>query len=398
MSSQALPLFALLAAIAAGCSGASSTPSQSVGSTGVNASTGSSNGSTGTNAGAAGDTSGSPTSGATSGAVAETGSTGPTSGTTEGSAGSSGSGTGVTSGSNGSGASGSAGASGVMASMSGSASGGDGGGLATMMTDGGRPSGMSAGCGQSPPSTEAIGMATLQMIDITGLAPAYVSGFTHRKYCTTIPKGYSPNTAYPVVFYGPGCGATTCEGSSFTGRTDIFYVEAISTTGCFQTGRTSTVDSPELNYFDQVMAHVQATYCTDKGKVFAAGTSSGGWLSNYLGCARGNVIRGIAADSGGIPFAHPPCTGGAAAMEFPGDSANTTDPQGNQIGLSVARDLFIKTNGCSSTPTNMMFGKASCQYYGGCSSPVVWCDTGGAHQAGNNYLSPSGWAFWSTLQ
>ena len=68
------------------------------------------------------------------------------------------------------------------------------------------------------------------------------------------------------------CGATGCEGSSFTGRTDIIYVEAISSAdakegttpptlvppdsspGCFQTGRESTVDSPELNYFDQVMA------------------------------------------------------------------------------------------------------------------------------------------------
>jgi hypothetical protein len=66
--------------------------------------------------------------------------------------------------------------------------------------------------------------------------------------------------------------------------------------------------------------------------------------------------------------------------------------------VAVARDLFIKLNGCSTTPTNMTFGTANCQFYGGCSSPVVWCNTGGAHQAGNGYLSPSGWAFWSTLQ
>jgi poly(3-hydroxybutyrate) depolymerase len=252
------------------------------------------------------------------------------------------------------------------------------------------------------------------MIDVTGMAQEYVAGYTHRLFCTTMPTGYDPTKPYPVVFYGPGCGATACESSSFTGRTDIVYVQAIASAGatiaaktivppngspgCFQAGRISTVDSPELNYFDQVMAEVQANYCVDKGRTFAAGTSSGGWLSNYLGCARGNVIRGIAADSGGIPFARPTCTGGAGAMEFPGDSANTTDPAGNQIGLSVARDLFIQLNGCSTTPTNMMFGNASCQFYGGCSSPVVWCNTGGAHQAGNSYLSPSGMAFWNTLK
>jgi len=284
----------------------------------------------------------------------------------------------------------------------------DGGG---MTSDGGRPSGPSAGCGQPPPNQEPIGQAYLHMITITGMAQEYVAGYTNRVFCTTIPQNYDPTKPYPVVFYGPGCGATGCEGSSFTGRSDIFYVEAISSAdakganivplngspGCFQTGTTSTVDSPELNYFDQVMAQVQANYCVDKGRTFAAGTSSGVWLSNYLGCARGNVIRGIAADSGGMPYYHPTCTGGAAAMEFPGDSATKTDAEGHAIGVSVALDLFIQLNGCSMTPTNMTFGTASCQYYGGCSSPVVWCNTGGAHQAGNSYLSPSGSAFWDTL-
>jgi polyhydroxybutyrate depolymerase len=408
MRLRPLALFGVLGALAVGCSGGT-TPNENLGSTGAsvsgaNASTGSPSSSTGANAGTAGGTGG---SGATSGGVAGTTPTGADSGSVGGTAGtSSGSGTGVTSGVT-------AGTStGASPGVSGAAAGGDGGSVLMTMSDGGRPSGMSAGCGQPPPSTEPIGMAVLHTMDITGLAQEYVAGYTHRVYCTTIPKGYVPTQAYPVVFYGPGCGATACEGSSFTGRTDIFYVQAISSAdakganlvptgsspGCFQTGRTSTVDSPELNYFDQVMAQVQATYCVDKGRTFAAGTSSGGWLSNYLGCARGNVIRGIAADSGGIPVAHPTCTGGAAAMEFPGDSAVTQDPQGNQIGVSVARDLFIQLNGCSTTPTNMMFGTASCQYYGGCSSPVVWCNTGGAHQAGNSYLSPSGWAFWSTLQ
>jgi poly(3-hydroxybutyrate) depolymerase len=249
------------------------------------------------------------------------------------------------------------------------------------------------------------------MIDITGMAAQYTAGYTHRKYCTTIPTNYDPTKPYPVVFYGPGCGATACEGSSFTGRSDIFYVQAIagadanganlvpknSSPGCFQAGVNSTVDSPEGPYFDQVMNQVEATYCTDRGKIFAAGTSSGGWLSNYLGCARGNRVRGIAADSGGIQYDRPTCTGGAAAMEFPGDSASKTDAAGHAIGVAVARDLFIKQNGCSMTSTMMKFGNANCLFYGSCASPVVWCDTGGSHQAGNSYLSASGWAFWSTL-
>lgn len=348
---------------------------------------------------ASGATTGANPSGATAGQVA--------SGATTGS---------NASGANASGANTSGAATGTASGQVASGASGSSSGAGSSTTDGGRPSGPSGGCGQPPPNAEPIGTAVLHNIDITGMAQEYVAGYTHRLFCTTMPKGYDPTMPYPVVFYGPGCGATGCEGSSFTGRTDIIYVEAISSAdakegttpptlvppdsspGCFQTGRESTVDSPELPYFDAVMAQVQANYCTDKGRVFAAGTSSGGWLSNYLGCARGNVIRGIAADSGGIPVARPTCTGGAAAMEFPGDSAVTQDDKGNQIGVSVARDLFIQQNGCSMTPTNMTFGTANCQFYGGCTSPVVWCNTGGAHQAGDTYLSPSGWAFWSTLQ
>jgi polyhydroxybutyrate depolymerase len=262
-----------------------------------------------------------------------------------------------------------------------------------------------------PPIDEEYGQAVLHEIDITGMAQQYVPGYTHRKYCTRFPSDYNPATPYPVVFYGPGCGASGCEGSSFSGRDDIIYVQAIASAdatgdnavppgaapGCFQAGKVGTADSPEGPYFDQVMAEVGAKYCIDTSKVFAAGTSSGSWLSNYLACARGGAVRGIAADSGGLHYDHGTCTGGAAIMEFPGDAANVTQ-DGHEIGQALARDMFIELNGCSTTPTQMQFGNDTCDFYGGCASPVVWCDVGGGHQSGNSHLSPTGWAFWSTLQ
>jgi len=299
-----------------------------------------------------------------------------------------------------------------MGGMSGG-SGGTGGSVAgTGGSDnaGGHASGSSPGCTKVP--ADAFGKAVLKMIDINGMAAQYTAGYTHRKYCTTLPAGYDPAKPYPAVFYGPGCGATACEGNSFSGRTDIIIVQAIAgadakganlvppngAPGCFQAGKESTEDSPEGPYFDQVMAQVENDFCIDKGKVYAAGTSSGAWLSNYLACARGNAIRGTASDSGGIQFNRPMCTGGAAVMEMPGDSTNTKDSKGNEIGSGLARDMFIKLNGCSMTPTAMTFGGAGCQVYGGCASPVAWCDVGGGHQSGNGKLSAATQAFWATLQ
>src|SRR4029077_14792959 len=136
------------------------------------------------------------------------------------------------------------------------------------------------------------------------------------------------------------------------------YVQMLSVTGCFQAGKSGTADSPEGPYFDQMLSEIEARYCIDKGKLFAAGTSSGAWLSNYLACARGNVLRGVAADSGGLQFDHGTCTGGAAVMEMPGDETTAT-VNGHEIGVANARDIFIMANGCSKTSTGTMtFGKA----------------------------------------
>jgi polyhydroxybutyrate depolymerase len=352
-------------------------------------------------------TSGGGTTG--SAGMGSAGATSPTAGTTGSAAGTTGGAAGTTGGAAGT----TGGAAGTTGGGAGST--GTGGTVATGGTTGGgsRPSGPSAGCMKAPPD-EAIGSAVSHNIDITGMAEKYVAGYAKRTYCSTIPKNYNPTQPYPVVVFGPGCGGLTCEGNGFSGRSDLFMIQATkapavynglvkpvppeAAPGCFQTGVVSTVDSPELNYFDQVIAEVESKYCIDKGRIFVAGTSSGGWFTNYLACARGNVIRGAAADSGGIPFDRPACTGGAAVMEFPGDSAVKKDSMGREIGMALARDLFIKTNGCSTTATQMKFGADTCDFYGGCDSPIAWCNTGGGHQAGNGHLAPTGWAFWSTLK
>jgi hypothetical protein len=292
--------------------------------------------------------------------------------------------------------SGSGGAAGASASGT-----GGGGGAATAGTNGasGRPSGPSAGCTADPP-TDAVGKQVLHTL-MVNVAPKYAPASVNRKYYTTLPTGWVPTKPYPMVFFGPGCGATGPEGSSFTTGhflTDIIYIELLSVTGCFQAGKQGTADSPDGPYFDQALAEVEAKYCVDKGKVFVAGTSSGAWLSNYLACARGNVVRGAAADSGGLQHDHGTCTGGAAVMEMPGDSTSINEG-GFDIGSGPARDLFIKQNGCSMTPTTMAFGTAkTCQIYGGCDSPVVWCNVGGAHQSGAQVIAESAWAFWNTLK
>jgi poly(3-hydroxybutyrate) depolymerase len=351
---------------------------------------------TGSNAGTAGTGSNAGTAG--TGSNAGTAGTGSNAGTA---------GTGSNAGTAGTGAAGT-GAAGTGAAGT-SATGTAGTTGAAGSTAGGRPSGRSAGCDMAPPATEMSGKSVSHTITVTGMDPKYAA-YVNRTYCTKMPTGYDPSKAYPVVFYGGGCGAFGCEGGgSFGSRTDIILVEANisrantglvpegAAPGCFQMGRVTTPDSPEAFYFDQVMDQVEKMYCVDKGKVFVSGTSSGAWLSNTLACQRGNRVRGTAADSGGIGFDRGTCKPGTAVMIMPGDATNATQG-GNAVGAAVARDLFIKLNGCSMTPTQMKFGNDTCDVYGGCDSPVAWCNVGGGHQSGNGHLGPTGMAFWNTLK
>ena len=85
-------------------------------------------------------------------------------------------------------------------------------------------------------------------------------------------------------------------------------------------------------------------------------------------------------------------------MELPGDSSSETDQEGHEIGSALARDMFIELNGCSTTPTPMTFGNDTCDFYGGCNSPVVWCDVGGGHQSGQSHFTTAGLGFWNSLQ
>jgi hypothetical protein len=377
-----------------GCGNGSPPRPITTGAAGMSPSAGQGGSSGSAGSGAAGEASGAAGMPGPSGAAGTTGVAG--SGTTTGASGT----TGAAGSTTVTGAAGSTmvtGAAGTTA-MTGAAGNGMTSGAAGM---GGGRSGPSAGCTAAVPN-EPIGKFATHTMMVT-VAPAYQPQYVMRKYYTTMPMGYNPdpNKPYPVIFWGPGCGATGPEGSTVSGASyinQILYVQMLSVTGCFQAGKQGTADSPDGPYFDQMLAEVEAHYCIDKGKVFAAGTSSGAWMANFLGCTRGNVIRGIAADSGGLQHDHGTCTGGAAAMEFPGDTTSAV-VNGFDIGVGPARDLFIMLNGCSTTPVTMPFGKANnCQFYGNCANPVVFCNTGGSHQAGNSYIPDSAWQFWNTLK
>jgi polyhydroxybutyrate depolymerase len=255
----------------------------------------------------------------------------------------------------------------------------------------------SVGCGVAPQQLVAQYIKHTEVV--TGVSPAYAADYTNRFYWLRLPAGYDPDRAYPTVFIGPGCGESgqTPIPIQAASGSDAILVGLNGFEDCFT---HDTADTPELPYFDATLAAVEASACVDTSRVFVMGFSSGAWLTSYLGCARGNVLRGQASIGGGLPPLPPTCTGPIPAMYVTDTDDNKNPPA--SVMMALAR--VLATNGCGADTEPYEAGVPSpCVQYKGCTPgfPVVFCQTSGighADQSTTTKISTVGfWHFWSSL-
>ena len=244
--------------------------------------------------------------------------------------------------------------------------------------------------------------------------------WTHRNYYLRLPTSYDPSKPYVLDIGGSGCGGDDTVGKEggypvlATGETQaiqvaLSYLATSKNGACFA---DDFVNPPDLEYFDAVLAELEAKYCIDRSNIFVHGYSSGAWETYMLGCARAGIIRGIGTAQGGMRMHRPACTGPVAAVLVAGEPPNDNpigplspdDPVAKQLdslGSAPARDDILMRNGCTGTATKMWDPTyPECVQYTGCPAayPVVWCAEA---TLGHNY--PSGlaqagfWNFWSTL-
>lgn len=297
-------------------------------------------------------------------------------------------------------------AGGSAGGAAGSAAGGQGG-VAGSAGAGGMSGGAgmasSAGSGGGPDNsaaTPSAGCGTLAT-DAPGTFVAHqvvAAGYT-REYFVRLPVAYDPARAYPTVILGAGCGGTgeTVIPVHTAAQADAIVVGLspsfeVAGRDCFM---TESPTSPEIDFFDAVLAAMKQGYCVDESRVFMGGFSSGSWLTNLIGCARGDVVRAQGNAAGGPPPL-PECTGPIAAIMVHdvGDEANSID-----LGRQT-RDRLRQLNGCTeaTAPWDAQFPE--CVAYQGCMAgyPLVWCETSGKGHSDNVPISTQGfWKFWSSL-
>lgn len=199
---------------------------------------------------------------------------------------------------------------------------------------------------------------------------------TDRHYTVVVPPGYDPNTAHPVVFAwhgrgGTGMGARLYFGieEASDGAAIVVYPDGLPQADMMdQTGWNLMADGEDVAFFDAMLADVGSTLCVDAGRVFSAGHSFGGFMSNALGCFRGGTIRAIAPVAGGGPYGQ--CTGQVATWIAHG----SLDEVVPLMFGEMSRDSWAAANGCDASMSEAV-DPAPCVAYLGCDAgfPVHWC-------------------------
>jgi poly(3-hydroxybutyrate) depolymerase len=259
-----------------------------------------------------------------------------------------------------------------------------------------------------------------------------VNGQT-REYLLELPDGYDGTTRVPVVFAFHG---TTATAESFLGQ---YYggarngaagrVLLVGPQGLVRDGQTgwisfggsgsgSGIEQVDIDFFDALVALLNAEYCVDPGRFFSIGHSAGGFISNQLGCERGTVLRGVGPFAGGGPmqgsWAGVECTSKVAAFighnPYEGDPELCAQMDGGECPWVVEWEstgwqttlFWTEQNECDDPgemPTTHFDGNGEtgdplpCRDYSGCdpSYPVRLCLYDHTNQWDGPHAMPSQW-------
>lgn len=216
-----------------------------------------------------------------------------------------------------------------------------------------------------------------------------------RSYQLLVPAGYDGSKPLPLVFVFHGLGGDGDEIRSYfsfekesAGKALFVYPDGVAQSSV---GGATGWSESDLAFFDALLATIRGSHCVDDKRVFAAGHSFGAYMSNLVGCSRGDVVRAIAPVSGGMIAGT--CKGPVAVWLAHGDKDMTVE-QSEGVG---ARDRWRTLNGCGASTKPIT--PSPCVTYDGCSAghPVTWCSFSGGHYPLPGFTKQAIWDFFASL-
>ena len=212
-----------------------------------------------------------------------------------------------------------------------------------------------------------------------------------RTYLLFVPNGYNAAKPIPLIFAWHSSGAAGAESRKY------YKLEPATGDGAIivypnglNGGWDVSANGVDMKFFDQLLESISKDYCVDQSRVFSTGYSFGGIMSNSLACDRGSKLRAFAPVEGAFFDGAKSCPTPVPAWIVHASN----DPTVSFASGEAARDIWLKTNGC--TTTTMPTTPSQCVAYQCTKAPVVWCVHTGGH-IWPGFASKGVWDFFSSL-
>jgi polyhydroxybutyrate depolymerase len=212
-----------------------------------------------------------------------------------------------------------------------------------------------------------------------------------RTYLLFVPNGYDSKKPIPLIFAWHSSGASGAESRKY------YKLEPVTGDGAIivypnglNGGWDVSANGVDMKFFDLLLESISKAYCVDQARVFSTGYSFGGIMSNSLACDRGSKLRAFAPVEGAFFDGAKSCPTPVPAWIVHASN----DPTVSFASGQAARDIWLKTNGCSTT--TMPTTPSECVAYQCTKAPVVWCVHTGGH-IWPGFASKGVWAFFQSL-
>lgn len=235
-------------------------------------------------------------------------------------------------------------------------------------SDGGSPRGRGASC----PATRGAAGDSDRSVEVGG---------KKRTFIVHVPPSLPAGEAVPVVFAFHGftmSGKIMSELTAFGALADAEKFIAVFPDGDGATpwnvgkdicgaGTAVAGNADDFGFVEEMLKNVGADQCIDRERVYASGFSMGGYFMHHLACQRPDLVRAVAAHSGGTYKGD--CKAKIPVLMMHG----TSDWLISESCGQEAHATWVTRNGCQTNVESTPVKGGTCERNVGCAADVAYC-------------------------